>query len=818
MSNSGSGENTQTSADHPSALHGSECVLESGSVIKDRYRIVEQIGRGGFGTVYLAEDQQLLSKRVVVKILSSSSESNSWSRKKFRSEMEALSRIDHPGIVTLLDAGETGDGLPFLVMQYIEGGSLRSRITNQGLSMDRASHLIRQIGRGLAAAHQQGVFHRDLKPENLMIRTGADGLETAKIIDFGIATVSNSLTVSDRQSTVVAGTANYMAPEQLLGKPTLHSDIYALGVIAYEIVTGRVPYYATTYAMLFALQQRGAVVKPKDLRPDLPEAAQTLILQALAFRPEDRPGDAAAFGDSLADAIAADEPSHLFAAQTVTLQPAGSWPKRPTSRLLGWLAACALVVVAAGLIAYWRYSRPSPVPSIAVMPFTNTAKSEALEYVSQGLTDGIVNTLGRLPKLQVSGRMAIPQFRNSQPDARAVGQMLKVDTVLGGSVTETNGVMVINAELVDARTARHLWGQRYERKRSEFSAVQEDICLEVASQLRVALTSQDKRALVKRFTTNPQAEQLYLQGRFFWNRRKADDRKTAVEYFNKSIELDPNYALPYAGLADALITQSGSAPPKQVMPQAELAAMKAIDKDDELAAAHAALASIKLHYEWDWLQTEKQYKRAIELDPSLAQAHSWYAVYLWVMKRFDEALAESRRAQELEPTSLPIRLGVARSLTMAGRYDEALQQYREVLKMYPSAIGTYVEIGLLYERKGQLQEALAEYTKVWKRSELPDDSGPLTTMGHLYAKLGRRQEALDAVARLQAISQKRYVSPCEIATVQGALGDKDAAFQSLNQCYDDRSWQIIFLQLDPGFAELRSDPRYDALVRKLKIS
>ncbi len=812
----GPGENTQTSADGlPARSAGGD--FASGDIVNERYVITRMLGRGGFGAVYLAEDRQLASKRVVIKFLSDAADSHGWSRKKFRSEMEALSRIDHPGVVTLLDAGETGAGVPFLVMQYIEGTPLRSLIGNQGIPLDRAAHLVRQIGRALSAAHEKGVFHRDLKPENIMVCTGADGVLTVKIIDFGIATVRDSVTVTDRQSTVVAGTANYMAPEQLLGKPALESDIYAFGIIAYELITGRVPNYASSYAQLFALQQRGLSVKPKDLRPDLPEAAQELIVRALSFRAGERPSSAAQFGDALADAMETEEEEPLL-----LLQPATKTLRSPAVTAARsrrwWIALLAAAVLIAGIvIAYGIYARKPPVTSIAVMPFTNTAQREDLEYVTQGLTDGIVNTLGRLPKLQVAGRMAIPAFRKKQPDALEVGKTLNVATVLGGSVSETGGVMVINAELVDARTARHLWGQRYERKRSDMSTVQEDICQEVAANLHLKLTPEDKRALAKRSTSSALAEQLYLQGRFFWNRRRTEDYKTAISYFNRAIEADPNYALPYAGLADALLIQSGSVPPRQVMPEAELAALKAINKDDELAAAHAALASIKLHYEWDWLQAGKEYQRAIELDPSFAQAHSWYAVYLWVMKRFDEALVQSRRAQELEPTSMPIRLGVARSLTMAGRYDDALQQYREVQRMFPNAKGTTVEIGMLHERQAHYPEALAEYMKVWTSADLPDDSGPLATMGHLYAKLGRRREAMDAVARLQALGRTRYVSPCEIATVQGALGEKDAAFRNLDKCYDDRSWQIIFLELDPGFAELRGDPRYTALLKRLNL-
>jgi TolB-like protein/Tfp pilus assembly protein PilF len=644
--------------------------------------------------------------------------------------------------------------------------------------------------------------------KNIMLRTGSDGVDITKVIDFGIATVCDPESTAP-QLTVVSGTARYMAPEQLLGRPSRQSDIYAFGVIAYELVTGRAPFHASGHAELFALQQRGIVVKPKDLRPDLPERAQALILQALSFEQKDRPEDAAAFGESLADALALEDSSLL-------LPPARIQP--PAKRGRGPAIAAGLILLCAmAAVVYWKSFRGPDITTIAVLPFTNQSGNQDLEYVAQGLTDAIVNTLGRLPRLQVRGRTAIPQFRKNQPDARAAGEMFHVGAVLSGSIVEKDGALVVRAELVDTHTAAHLWGETYQRRTSDIAQVQEDICQEVASKLHAADTADERRSLRRRATANQAAEQLYLQGRFFWNRRTTQDNKTATDYFNRAIDLDPNYALPYAGLADVLITQSGSVPPKQVMPQAELDALKAINKDDELAAAHAALASIKLNYEWDWLQAEKEYKRAIELDPSLASAHSWYAVYLWVMERFDEALSESRRAQELEPTSLPIGLGVARSFTMAGRYDEAMRQYGEVLKMFPTSVRPYVEIGLLKERQGRNQEALAQYSKVLKGADVPDDVGLLSTLGHLYPKLGRRAEAQAALSRLHALSRQRYVSPCEMAAVEGALGDREAAFGSLDQCYEDRSWEIIFLKLDTGFAELRSDPRYTAMVRKLRL-
>jgi tetratricopeptide (TPR) repeat protein len=381
-------------------------------------------------------------------------------------------------------------------------------------------------------------------------------------------------------------------------------------------------------------------------------------------------------------------------------------------------------------------------------------------------------------------------------------------------VTERNDHLIVRAELVDARNRNHLWGQTYDRLASEFSAIQEDIGHDVTARLRVALTPEDKKLLARRYTNNPEAERLYQKGRFFWNQRTQEGLKNAIDYFKQAIQQDPDYALAYTGLADAYSLQSSSVPPKEAFPQAEMAALTAVTKDDNLAEAHAALAFIKFHYDWDWMETEKEYKRAIELNPKYGSAHSMYAVYLMAAERFDESYREMKRAQELDPISVPIALGPARPLYLAGKYDEAIEVYRNVFKMAPDSGSAHFGLGLVYEQQGKVRQALAEYSKV---VPFPDDSGAVGAQGHTFALAGERAKAEQALRKLSEMARTRYVSPCDVATVYAGLRNTELVFENLQKCYDDRAWQIIFLKTDPVFKPYRNDQRFGTIVKELKL-
>jgi TolB-like protein/class 3 adenylate cyclase/Tfp pilus assembly protein PilF len=514
-------------------------------------------------------------------------------------------------------------------------------------------------------------------------------------------------------------------------------------------------------------------------------------------------------------------PVHIFNLYTGTVGNPGLPSKLRAKRKqsverIAIVAGVILVVLTAGGFASYRWWTHRDVfDSLAVMPMANGSGNPDVDFRSEAMTENLINTLGKLPNLRVISRSAVQRYRNkSDLDPQEIGKELDVAAILMGSVSQNKDHLIVRTELVDARNRNHLWGQTYDRLASEFSAIQEDIGHDVTARLRVELTPDDKRLLARRYTKNPEAEMLYQKGRFFWNQRTQDGLKNAIDYFKQAIRKDPDYALAYAGLADAYSLQSSSVPPKEVFPQAEVAALTAVTKDDSLAEAHAALAFIKLHYDWDWIETEKEYKRAIELNPKYGTAHSMYAVYLIAMERFDESYQEMKRAQELDPISIPIALGPARPLYAAGKYDEAIEVYRNVLKMDPNSLAAHYGLGLCYERQGKVSQALAEYLK---GPLFPDDAGAISTQGHAYALEGDRTKAAIALQKLAAMAEKRYVSPCEVATVYAGLDDRDRMFGNLDQCYNQKAWEILFLKTDPMFKPYRNDPRFAVIVKSLNL-
>jgi TolB-like protein/class 3 adenylate cyclase/Flp pilus assembly protein TadD len=480
------------------------------------------------------------------------------------------------------------------------------------------------------------------------------------------------------------------------------------------------------------------------------------------------------------------------------------------------VAAVIIAILAGGGFAVYNWWTHRDVfDSLAVMPMANTSGNPEVDFRSEAMTENLINTLGKLPNLRVISRSAVLRYRNKPDlDLAVVGRDLDVAAILMGSVTEKKDHLIVWAELVDARNRNHLWGQPYDRAASDFSAIQEDIGREVTARLRLVLHPEDERLLSRRYTNNPEAEKLYQQGRYFWNRRSQEGLRNAIDYFKQASEQDPGYALAYAGLADAYSLQSSSIAPRQVFPLAENAALKAVMKDASLAEAHAALAFIKLHFDWDWVETEKEYKRAIELNPKYGSAHSMYAVYLMVRGRFEESFQEMTRAQGLDPISVPIALAQARPLYLAGKYDQAIKFYLNALKLDPNSLAARYGLGLVYEQQGKIQEALAEYLK---GPLFPDDAGAISTQGHAYALAGDNAKVAIALQKLKQMAQKRYVSPCEIATVYAGTGDRGRMFENLDQCYNQRAWEIIFLNVDPVFKPYRDDPRLVALVKNLKL-
>jgi TolB-like protein/Tfp pilus assembly protein PilF len=491
----------------------------------------------------------------------------------------------------------------------------------------------------------------------------------------------------------------------------------------------------------------------------------------------------------------------------------------PASRsLIQYLIAIAAVVlVLAGAGFLWWALRPSALRSIAVLPFVNATQDPNTDYLSDGITESIINSLARLPDFSVMSRSSVFRYKGPDIDPQKAGRELKVQAVLLGRLVRRGDQLSVSTELVDAGTNRQIWGEQYNRKLTDIQSIQEDIAQEISDKLRIRLSGEDKKRLVKHHTENSEAYALYLQGRYQWNKRSLEGMQRAIEFFQQAINQDPRYALAYAGLADsyALLADYNVLPAREVMPRAKTAAMKALEIDDTIAEAHASLGWADLTLDWDWAGAEKEFKRSIELNPNYATAHQWYAEYLTVRGRPEEARASVKRAMDLEPASLPINVALASTLYYARRNDEAIEQSRRAIVMDPQFVGAHLFLGRAYEQKGAYSEAIAELQQALKLSE--GDSNELAALGRAYARAGDAAEARKILQDLIDRSTRTYVQPMSIAAIHGALGNKDDAFQSLRKSLGDRSIWLIYLKVDPAFDNLRQDPRFADVVRQVGL-
>ena len=810
------------------------------------------------GEVYLALDTEL-DREVAIKILPEALATDQQRLQRFTQEAKAASALNHPHILTIYEIGTAGNSR-FIVAEFIDGETLRQRIT-AGMKLADILEISIQATGALAAAHAAGIVHRDIKPENIMVRR--DGY--IKVLDFGLAKLtephgSTTDTEAPTKAMVntgagtVMGTANYMSPEQAKGTPVdARTDLWSLGAVLYEMATDHVPFpgETPTETISLILQKEPApltrfvhevpaeleriVTKAltkdreeryqtaKDLLIDLRNLKRKLEVDAEIERtvaPELRSGASAGSGE-LASATA----SGAFGTTTTTsVAPSASSAEYIVSGIKQHKVAVAIVLLVlivggfgVGAFLHARNSEAA-IESIAVLPFVNQNHDPDSEYLSDGVTESIINSLTQLPNLKVIARSSVFRYKGKETDPFTVGKELGVRAILTGRILQRGDTVTISTELVDVRDNKQLWGEQYNEKVSDLLSVQREIARQITSKLRLELTGEQQTRVAKHYTDNPEAYQLYLKGRFYWNKRNGDALKKSVDYFNQAIEKDPSYALAYSGLADAygLIPNYGAGSPQEFAPKARAAAKRAVELDDTLAEAHASLAAILAGYDWNWAAATKEFQRAIELNPNYATAHHWYSdTVLLPMGRFDEAVAEMKRAQELDPLSLIINAEVGSNYMYARQYDKAIEQLRKTIEMDQTFYYAHWNLGEAYELKGSFQEALAEYQTSMR---LVDDPSVLGFIGHAYAKAGKRDDALKTVNQMEEISQRRYVPAYSFAQVYAALGEKDQAFQWLEKSYQDHAPDIALIKVDPTLDSLHSDPRFADLVRRMGLS
>jgi serine/threonine protein kinase/tetratricopeptide (TPR) repeat protein len=723
-----------------------------------RYEILSQIGAGGMGEVYLAQDTSL-NRKVALKVLPPDVASQHDRMRRFKQEATSAASLNHPNIAHIYEIGES-DGINFIAMEFVSGVTLREKIRDEQRDLEKLLRALQHVAEGLAKAHNAGIVHRDLKPDNIMIT--ADG--HAKVLDFGLAkliepagqtdSVSSELpTIIQQQSTpgLILGTMGYMSPEQAQGKTyeiDHRSDIFSFGCILFEVITGRRAFEGKDSIESLNKTIREPAPPISAYTTNSPPDLQRIVRRCLAKDPDERYQtikDVAIELKEVRRELQQSGPLEVTAAPSVsseaktlvhadTTMAQSSPPStgggnsaitRASSaefivtglkrhKVATVIIACVVIAATAfGIRSYLHASTTEvAVESIAVIPFMIQDKDPSAEWISDGLTESIINSLTQLPNLKVIARSSVFRYKGKESDPLAIGKELGVRAVLTGRLMQRGETMFISAELVDVRDNKQLWGEQYERKLADMLSVQRDIAREITTNLRPTLSGMEERRAGKQYTANAEAYRLYLQGRFYWNKRTVPDFQKAVTLFQEAIDKDPNYALAYSGLADtyALLTAYGNDPPSEVMPKSKAAALKALELDENLAEAHASLGQIMVYYSYDFQLANKEYRRAIELNPNYATAHQWLAENLSVMKQFDEAIVEIKRALELDPFSSIMNRIYADVLVDARRYDEAIVQYKKTLDLDPNFAGIRYFLGRAYEAKGMYKEAVAEYT------------------------------------------------------------------------------------------------------------
>jgi serine/threonine-protein kinase len=752
-----------------------------------QYIVRGEIGRGGMSRVFEAEERGL-GRRVVVKILRPEL-TRSVDAERFRREIKIAAQLRHPNILPLYAAGEVGDML-YYTMPFVQGESLRQRLDRVGrLPLREALRFMAEVSDALDLAHRNGVVHRDIKPENIMIESGH-----AVVLDFGIAVaLEHSADRIDVTGTgIVVGTPAYMSPEQAAGERLdARSDIFSLGCVAYETLSGKAPFSGHTAQAVIAQLFQRQPPSLADLRDDIPDDAIIAVARALAKDPAHRMGTAAEMRDAFAAAL--EKPTAVLPRSTTT--PAShTWQSSPGGGT--------------------RVSQM--IQSVAVLPFENVSRDPELEYLSEGITESLINHMAMVPGLRVVPRATVFRYRDRLADLGVIGHELQVQTLLTGRVQERGQTLVVKTELISVGQQAQLWGQQYVRTLADLFAMQEDMAAEIARSLKIHLTGEDLERMLRRPTESPEAHRAYLKGRYHWNKRTAAGVRKATEFFQQAIDLDPDFGSAYSGLADCY-TASGyynMRPPRESFPRAKAAAQRAVQIGDTRAEAHASLGFVSLFYDRDWDLARAEFERALELNPDYATAHQWYAWYFIVMGRFDDALAAMQRAHDLDPLSLIINDHLSYALKLAGHRDDALAQALRSIELDPSFPTAYWRLGSIYRDAGRFEEAIAAYRRAF---ELTDGRLCAGYLGLTLGVTSRTEEARAILERLTVQSGDSYISPLDRALVHAGLGEYDLVFRELDRAVEDRVSDLSRFTLLPWPAGLSADPRYQEMVARLRL-
>ena len=764
------------------------------------YKITEPIGEGGMGFVYKAEDLKL-KRTVALKFLSHQALEDQDQRARFFREAQAAAGLDHPNICTVYEVDEAA-GETFIAMAYLEGQSLQDKIATGPLEIDEAVDIAQQVAQGLQAAHKKEVVHRDIKPANVIVTL--DGV--AKIVDFGLAQLSGEDRLTKEGS--VVGTTAYMSPEQAMADPVDHrTDVWSLGVLIYELVTGQTPFrghYRDAIVYSIVNEAPSAI---SDARSDVPPALEQIVSKALAKSPDERYQH---IDEMLADLqlLRGNIESGSAEALLPGTKPAGlKW----TLILSGVAALLALVAAAA---VFFSSGQVEVINSIAVLPLENLSGDPEQDYFVNGMHEALIAELAQIRALTVISRTSVNQYRSTEKSIPEIADELNVDAVVEGSVLRAGDRVRITAQLIAVEPERHLWTQSYDRDLRDVLSLHSQVAMAVAMQIQVAVTPEEEARLASTRAVDPVVYQHYLKGRRLCSSQTESKLYRGVDQFRQAIERDPSYAPPHAGLARCYSTLAlFFLPPKEVAPLVEAAVIEALRLDEELAEAHAMNGYMKVFFDGDF-SGQKDFERALELDPNSVTALLDYAWYLTVGARFDEALSMNKRAVDLDPLGPTTVAKLGWVSYMARRFDESILHFHKALELDPDLVYGHAFLAANYIKKGMAAEAVAAVEEAEALAPSSEDHNLLGLLGWVYASLGRRDDAHRFLDQLTRLSPRRHVDRSEFAIIHAALGDADAAFRLLREAAEEDD-TLVLTKTHPMWDPLRSDPRFDELLNKL---
>jgi serine/threonine protein kinase/Tfp pilus assembly protein PilF len=793
------------------------------------YKVEAAIGAGGMGEIYRARDLRL-KRDVAIKILPENLLENASAVERFMREARAASALNHPNILTIYDIGEI-EKVHFIATEFVEGQTIRERLKKSPFKIEEALDVAIQICSALDAAHAAGIVHRDIKPENIMLRT--DGY--VKILDFGIAKLSEpvagemknktgpnaqrdfpaqadaaTLAYSATSPGMIIGTAAYLSPEQARGqKVDTRSDIFSLGVVIYEMITGVPPFSGASIADIIAAVL-GTEPKPLSefLRSAAPSELEWIIAKALRKQREER---YQTVREMLAD-LRRLRQRLQFETELRRVSDSGL-----TNRT--HLNEHATLLMPQNQTRTLIKKTRRAIDSLAVLPFVNVTGDEKSEYLSDGITECTINSLSKLPKLRVVPRSTVFRYKGKENDLQRIGEELGVRAVFAGRVMQLGDAIIIKTELVDIANQAHIWGEEYRRTMTDIFSLQDEIAEDIGRKLRLKLTGEDKKKLAKHYTDNAEAYQLYLKGRYFVTTKRTEKFiKKGIGLFQKAIDLDPNYALAYSGIAEAygfLASSTGGWAPHKAYPKAKAAALKALEIDDRLAEAYCSLGFSRLLYDWDFTGAERDFKRAIELSPNYPNAHDGYGFYLKAVGRHREAIEKGLEVERLDPLSPFAHISLGYAYYFARDFEKAIEECNKALELDRYSTFAYRNLGLAYLQRGSLENAINALSKAVTFSS----GGPAfeSYLGLAYALAGKRAEAEEVLENLRQSAEKSYVPAYSFAMVYMGLNDIDKTFEYLEKAFAERSGFLPFLKVEPMVDSLRNDPRFEDLLWRIDL-